>query len=98
MARQVEIEKKFMVTHREFIENLEGAVEMLEKDIDEAGHMKKICTDEWCTATESVIDELHKSIYSISEPRWSSDEDTKKLANLRYRIRDLYGRYKTVSA
>jgi hypothetical protein len=56
--------------------------------------MSSICTDEWCKATENYIDDLHKSIYSISEPRWFSGEETKKIRSLRNRIKDLYVKFK----
>ena len=58
--------------------------------------MTRICTDEWCLATENVLDELAKVIFAISEPRWLSKEDSKKLSGLRHRIHDLYAQYKAV--
>jgi len=67
---------------------------MLEKDIDEAAEMTSICTDEWCEATEHVIDELANALYSMSEPRWSSEEDNKKIKQLKKRVHDLYAKYK----
>jgi hypothetical protein len=66
------------------------------QDIDEAGKMAQICTDEWCRATEGALDELAKIIYSISEPRWLSTADSKEISDLRHRIHDLYARYKAV--
>jgi hypothetical protein len=60
--------------------------------------MEEICTGEWCSATEDSLDELAKFIYSISEPRWIPDEDSKTLKNLRYKIHDLYTKYKRLRA
>lgn len=94
MKRQIEMEEAMLTAHREFLKGLENAVELLDKDIREAGDMAHTCTDEWCRTTESVLDELHKYVYSISEPRWLTEEDSKAISNLRRRLRDLYAEYK----
>jgi hypothetical protein len=67
---------------------------MLESEIDQAAHLSDTCTSEWCEATEHVIDELSNSLFSISEPRGSSDEDSKKIRELRKRVHELYVKYK----
>jgi len=59
--------------------------------------MSQKCTGEWCEATEHVIDELSKSLFAISEPRWSSEEDSKKLKTPKRRVHDLYGKYKVTA-
>lgn len=95
MQRQTEMEQTMLTAHRQFMTNLGKAVNMLEQDIDEAAEMSHICTDEWCLATENVLDELQKSVYSISEPRWLTKEDSETIRKLRRRIRDLYVKYKS---
>lgn len=70
----------------------------MEKDIDEAANMADQCSAEWCTATEHVIDDLASALFSIHEPKFASDEDTKKLKELKRRVHDLYARYKSVAA
>lgn len=97
MKRQVEMEATMIRAHREFIEQLGKSLELVAKDIDEAGEMAHICTNEWCLATEGAIDELAKIIFSISEPRWLPAEESQKISNLRCRVHDLYARYKAVS-
>ena len=97
MQKQIDMEQAMLTAHREFITGLEKAIDLLEKDIAEATDMTHICTDEWCKATENVIDELHKSIYSISEPRWLTNEDSKKISNLRKRVKSLYTQYKAAA-
>ena len=82
---------------RMFVNNLAKSLDMLEKDIEEAAQMQEECTLEWCEATEHVIDELSNSLFSISEPRWTSDEDSKKLKALKRRVHDLYARYKSTA-
>ncbi len=96
MRRQVEMEETMLRAHREFMCHLEKSLDLLTQDIEEAREMTHICTDEWCLATESVLDELAKVIFAISEPRWLSKEDSKKISALRHRIHDLYARYKAV--
>ena len=44
------------------------------------------------------IDDLHKNVYSISEPRWADAQDSKKISDLRKRIKKLYAKYEKVSA
>lgn len=98
MEQQKKMEEAFLRTHREFVENLNSALETLQKDIREAGEMAQKCTDEWCKATESYLDDLAKMIYSISEPRWISNEDSEKIRCLREWIHELYAQYKQVKS
>jgi DNA-binding LacI/PurR family transcriptional regulator len=96
MQRQVEMENSFLRLHREFMNNLEESINLLQRDLNEAAEMESICTDEWCQATEHVIDELHKLIYSVSEPRWLSKEDHQRLEKIRNRVKDLYVQFRTI--
>lgn len=96
MKRQIEMEETMLRAHRDFIGSLEKSLDLVTKDLAEAAEMTHICTDEWCLATEGVLDELAKVIFGISEPRWLSKEDSKKISDLRHRIHDLYARYKAV--
>jgi IS1 family transposase len=95
MQMQKKMELDMLTNHREFVANLEESVVQLDKDIKEAMEMEHICTDEWCRATENVIDELHKAVYSISEPRWATAEDSKKISHLRQMVRDMYVYFKS---
>ena len=96
MKRQVEMEETMLRAHRDFLAHLEKSLNLVAQDIDEAKEMTQICTDEWCLATEGVLDELAKVIFAISEPRWLSKDDSKKISDLRHRIHDLYARYKAI--
>jgi hypothetical protein len=80
----------------QYVTALETSIINLEKDIEEAADMSDRCTAEWCTATEHVIDEINDALFMISEPRWSSDEDSKKIKDLKRRVRELYAKYKGV--
>jgi hemerythrin-like domain-containing protein len=97
MNRKEGIQKEVVEGWRVFINNLEKGLDMLEEDIDEAAKMADACTLEWCQAVEHVIDELSNSLYSISEPSWSSDKDSKKIKELRKRLHDLYAKYKSTA-
>ena len=95
MQKQKEMEASFERAHSDFINKLSDSIDVLEKDINETAEMEQICTDEWCRATETVLDDLAKMVYSISEPRWLSQEDSQKIKRLKGRIHDMYAKYKS---
>ena len=97
MPRNEGIQKELVEGWRVFVNNLEKGLDILEEDIDEAANMADTCTNEWCQATEHVIDELSNSLYSISEPKWGSDEDSKKIKSLKKRVHDIYAKYKSTA-
>ncbi len=76
---------------------MKSSLALIGEELDEAAEIGEICTGEWCTATEGTLDELAKFIFSVSEPRWITDEDSKVLKNLRRKVHDLYAKYKGVS-
>lgn len=94
---QADVQREVAENWRGFVTNLENALDTLEKGIDEAAHMSEVCTSEWCEATEHVIDELSNSLFSISEPVWSSEEDSKKLKALKRRVHDIYAKYRSAT-
>jgi Mg2+ and Co2+ transporter CorA len=91
---KADVQDNIMEGWRLFINNMEKSLELLEQNIDEAAQMSETCTSEWCEATEHVIDEIANSLFSISEPNWSSGEDSKKIKELKRRVHDLYAKYK----
>ena len=86
-----------MAGHRDFIVNLNQSFDRIEKDIDETAEMETLCTGEWCVAVEHCLDEVANEVYSISEPRWISKEESGKLRNMRSRLHDLYAKYRGVA-
>lgn len=90
MLKQKDMEDSLLHAHKNFMKNLEKSLDILENELKQAKEMSHICNDEWCNVTESFIDDMHKSLYAISEPRWLTDEDSGKLKQLRKRIRDTY--------
>ena len=81
-----------------YMDALETSINQLDKDIDEAADMRGRCTDEWCTATEHVIDEINDALFNISEPRWASKEDSDRIKHLKRRVRELYTKYKSTTS
>ena len=84
-----------------YAKELEKSPAMIEKYIEEAKEIAGVCTDEWCNATEHVLDELEDAIFSISEPRWFSKENSKRIKALKRRLYVIYvncrGVYKNVA-
>lgn len=96
MKRQNEMVESFMTSGHDFTDNLERSINLLEREIDEAAEMGDICTDEWCLATEHNLDELANMLYSISEPRWASDNSSRKISASRDRMHNLYSKFRSI--
>jgi hypothetical protein len=91
-----EIQRDMAEAWRTHMFSLEKALDSVDKQIQEAREMAGICTNEWCEATEHVIDEIANSLFAISEPRFANPEDSKKIKELRKRVYELYANYKEV--
>jgi molecular chaperone GrpE (heat shock protein) len=81
-----------------YLAALENSIDNLEKDIEEAKKMAGVCTDEWCEAIEHVIDDLNNALFSISEPRWSDIDQSRRIKTLKRKLYDIYVNYKGVYA
>jgi len=93
---QNQIQMQMSQAWNDFVQQMEKSIDLLEENINEANEMTNICTDEWCRATEHVIDDLANSLFSISEPRGSSEADSQKIKDLKRRVHDLYANYRDV--
>jgi len=93
MKRQKEMENAMLAAHRQFVSNLDKGLQVLEEELNEASNVRTICTDEWCKSIDNYLDELHKDIFAISEPRWGTSEDSGKIKALRKRVKDLYAKF-----
>ena len=91
-----EIQKEMNEAWNTYVEALEKSLNMIETDIEEAKDMAGVCTNEWCNATEHVLDELGNALFSISQLRRSSDEDSKRIEALKRRLYNLYVYYRGV--
>ncbi|MGD8960802.1 MAG: hypothetical protein PVI27_13220 [Desulfobacteraceae bacterium] len=92
-----ELQTEFVAAWQTYLDSLEKALDQLDADISEAAGMADSCTSEWCQATEHVIDELSNALFSNSEPRWSSPEDSQRIKKLKRRVHDLYADYRQAS-
>lgn len=90
MLKQKDMEDAMLYAHENFMDNLEKSLNILDSELKQAKEMTSICTDEWCSVTESFIDDMHKNLYAISEPRWLPTKDSDRLKKLRTKVRDLY--------
>ncbi len=98
MVQQKEtIEKERAEAWRTYLKSLENYLDQEENAIDRAFRLSSTCTDEFCETTEEVIDELTKAIFSVSEPRWITPEDAKRIKTLKRRAQDLYTKYKNAA-
>jgi len=79
---------------RGFVDNLGKSLDMLDKEIDFTSKMVNACTIEWCQVTEQTLDEISNALFSISEPSWVADEDSKKLKALKKKVHEFYAKYK----
>ena len=92
------VRKKVFEGWTSFVDNLEKSLELLEKEIEFTSKMVNACTLEWCEASERAIDDISNSLFSISEPSWLSDKDSKKLKALKRRVHDVYAKYKSAAS
>lgn len=97
MKQQKEMVDSFLMAHREFMKGLDNSFSIIEHDLTDASNFDARCRGEWCIKMENSIDELAKSIYSISEPRGISDQDSKMIRNMRHRVHDIYAKFKGIN-
>ena len=71
------------------------SLDNLEREINEAIEMQKICNDEWCAATEHYLDDVANALFTIHEPRWISQEQSDRLRLLKKRVHDVYYSYRS---
>lgn len=96
MKMQKDMIDSFQLSHRDYMKNLTICLDRIEKEFEESREIDEICTGEWCRAIEFSLDELAKDLYSISEPRWVSQDYSRTLRNMRRRLHDLYAKYQGV--
>jgi hypothetical protein len=89
-----ELYREIVNTWGTYLAALSEALNKIEKDLQEVQDLAEECTDEWCLATEHVLDELSNALFSISEPRWLKEEQSRELKQLKHRLHDLYANYR----
>ncbi len=73
-----------------FSTSFEDSLQRLEELIDDISDLKQVCKDEWCEAAECLLGEATVAAFTISEPHWAAEEDSKKLRSLKKKIHDLH--------
>jgi methyl-accepting chemotaxis protein len=96
-AQYGNIQESIVKSWREYVGQMESALNTLDEQIEEASQMSSTCTSEWCEATEHVIDEISNSLFSISEPRGTSEEDSRRIKDMKKKVYDLYAKYKSAA-
>lgn len=81
---------------RNYIQSLEASLNGVEKQIIEAGKTSSFCTEDWCTATEQLMEDLFHAVFTVHTPAFITAEDNNKLKNLKKRIQELYAQFKSV--
>ena len=79
-----------------FMDGLENSMKMLDEKMTEAEQMSTQVTGEWAAAIEHVIDDLANFVFSISEPRSTSQAYSQRIKNLRHRLHEHYVRFKSI--
>jgi hypothetical protein len=79
-----------------FMDGLEKSIRMLDEKLTEAEQMSSQVTGEWATAIEQVMDDLANFVFSISEPRGSSEAYSRRVKDLRHRLHEHYVRFKSI--
>ena len=79
-----------------FMDGLEKSIGMLDEKLTEAEQMSSQVTGEWAAAIEHVMDDLANFVFSISEPRGTSEAYSQRLKSLRHRLHEHYVRFKSL--
>ncbi len=86
----VEIQELLVGSQKNYMDNLEKAIEKIKNEIDEATTVEKAGHPEWQRSIGGYIDELHRVVFALAEPRYGSEEDHQKIMELRRKVKDLY--------
>ncbi len=92
----VQLQETLVGAQADFINQLEEATNRLEQEIREAADVEKAGRADWERSIGGYIDELHRVIFSLAEPRYGSEKEHQKIAELRKRLKDLYADFKNM--
>jgi len=73
-----------------YMENLFASMQKMEQTVNEAAEMPMDCTEDWCANARALLDDLNHQIFSIHEPKWSSDDDSRRIRTMKRKIHDIY--------
>jgi hypothetical protein len=75
-----------------YMENLFAAMQKMEQTVSEAAEMPMDCTEAWCTNARALLDDLNHQLFSIHEPKWSTDQDSARIKSMKRKVYDIYAR------
>ena len=75
---------------RTYTDELHSSLSRLETIIDDVADMRPVCRDEWCEVTECLLGEATVAAFAISEPHWASEEDSRKIKEIKKKIHNLH--------
>jgi hypothetical protein len=79
-----------------YMENLFASMQKMEQTVNEAAEMPMDCTEAWCTNARALLDDLNHQIFSIHEPKWSTDKDSDRIKAMKRKIYDIYARLASI--
>ena len=75
-----------------YMENLFAAMQTMERTINEAADMPMDCTEDWCANARALLDDLNHQLFSIHEPKWSTEADSARIKSMKRKVYDIYSR------
>lgn len=96
-AIQNNVRERFGDSWKVYMDNLQDSLGKMEQAVSEAREMPMDCDKEWCANARALLDDLNHAIFSIHEPRWSSDEDSRRIRTMKNKVRDIYSDLKDVT-
>lgn len=79
-----------------YMQNLFASMQKMEQAVNEAAGMPMDCTESWCANARALLDDLNHQIFSIHEPKWSTDEDSKRIKEMKRKVYDIYARLASI--
>ncbi|HHD63433.1 MAG TPA: hypothetical protein ENK96_03495 [Desulfobulbaceae bacterium] len=86
----IEMQELLVGGQKSYVENIEKAIQLIKEEIKEAVSVEKANHPEWQHSIGGYIDELHRVVFALAEPRYGTDEDHRKIVELRNQVKDLY--------
>lgn len=73
-----------------YIDGLHQSLDRIERMVNDTYDVREVCSDEWCEVNECILGEITHAVFAISEPHWSTEEDSQRLKQIKRRIHDLH--------
>jgi len=80
----------------DYLDALQQVLNNLETEV-EAAESKSYCTEDWCRATEKILEDFFHLIFSLHVPSFIQEHESEKLYNLKKKVQRLYTRFRSAS-